>query len=66
VQNAELAIYNSKGQKIKTFNQTDFSKESSIVWNGKNDLNEAVSSGIYFCRLKAGSKKEITKIMLMK
>jgi hypothetical protein len=50
----ELIIYNLKGQKIKTFSNLQIiqSPNQQIVWNGTNDYNKPVSSGIYFLQIK--------------
>jgi hypothetical protein len=67
----ELEIYNLKGQNIKNLSQNLCHTEPvkvrgtmSVVWDGTNDNNKPVSSGIYFYKLKTG-KTEITKKMLL-
>ena len=51
-ENAELLIYNVKGQLIKTFtNLTVSNNFGSVVWDGSDDRNNYVSSGIYFYKL---------------
>lgn len=64
----ELAIYNIKGQKIKTLAQNDFNKGShSIIWNGDNESGNPVSSGIYYYKLDINGKTEaVKKCLLMK
>jgi len=52
ISDAELEIYNLKGQKVDTINLS--MKEASYTWNGKNN-----SSGVYFFRIK--SDQYITK-----
>jgi len=59
---AELAVYNIKGQKIRTWSSVS-SKE--IIWDGLDDRQSSVSSGIYFVRLNTGSKSLVTKILKM-
>jgi hypothetical protein len=61
-ENAEIVIYNLKGQKIRQY--SIFNSQSSIIWNGTNENNQPVSSGIYFYKLKSGDI-EISKKMLM-
>ncbi len=68
-QNAEIQIeiYNMKGQKVKTFliNPSTHQPIHSVVWNGDNDNNNPVSSGIYFYKLKSGNKTMATKKCLL-
>jgi len=53
-ENTELAIYNLKGQKVKQYSISN--DQSSIIWNGTDDNNQPVSSGIYFYQLKINNK----------
>ncbi len=57
-ESTELVIYNIKGQQIKTFNVTlsGVEGQSSITWNGNDNNNQAVSSGIYFYQLIVDGK----------
>lgn len=65
----ELVIYNLKGQKVKTFSFPSGSlgtSEGSVVWNGTDDNNKPVSSGVYFYRLRAGSFVQTRRMLLLK
>ncbi|RLC48410.1 MAG: hypothetical protein DRI23_10430 [Candidatus Cloacimonadota bacterium] len=69
----ELIIYNLKGQKIKTFSPSlchpelvEGRGEASVIWNGTNENNQPVSSGIYFYKLKAGGYEQTRRMLLMK
>jgi len=42
------------------------SKGKAAYWDGKNDAGEAVSSGVYFYQLRAGSETFVRKAMLLK
>lgn len=47
-----LKIFNMMGQTIKTLvNQKQTAGFYSVLWNGKTDLNQHVSSGLYFYQL---------------
>jgi len=44
-------------------NDIQFSGQKSIIWDGKDNLGNIVSSGVYIYQIKAGNKI-ITKKML--
>ena len=66
-ENAEIIIYNIKGQKVKTFPNLQINKSSNqqIIWNGTDDNDQNVSSGIYFYKLKVDDKTIATKKCLL-
>ncbi len=65
--NAELAVYNVRGQKIKTlFDGRAQKGNNSVTWNGTDESGKNVSSGVYFYRLNADSKVMTQKMVLMK
>ena len=66
-ESAEIIIYNLKGQKVKTFLINSFihTPINSISWNGKDDNNQPVGSGIYFYQLKVNGKFISTKKMIL-
>jgi len=61
---AEITIYNLKGQKVKQFS-IDVGR-SSIEWNGKDENNKPVSSGIYFYKMNSGKYSSTKKMILMR
>ena len=62
---ASLVIYNLKGQVVKKFSSFGHGQHK-VVWNGKNDDNRLVSSGIYLYRLKGKTSNIMKKVTLMK
>ena len=62
-----LDIYNIKGQKVRTLikNET-LSGNQNIVWNGKDNNGNELSSGIYFSRIKTKSSSAVGKMILIK
>ena len=64
-QKTKLEIFNILGQKIKSFPITK--KGTQIVqWNGKNNNEIKVSSGVYFINLRSERSNDTQKILLMK
>jgi len=66
--NTKLLIYNSKGQIVKTFGNSQLTAgQHTVIWNGKDDNGDSVTSGIYFYRLlEAGNSIATKKMMLLK
>ena len=62
-----IEIYNAKGQLVKTLvNEHKATGNYSIVWNGRDNNNQAVSSGVYFYKMLAGKYSSTRKMILMK
>ena len=65
--NTEISIYNYRGQKIKTLiNETLPAGNHSVVWDGTDDYDIKVSSGVYLYKMEAGNYLETKKMILMK
>ncbi len=66
--NAEIIIYNIKGQQIKKFQipQSSIQEHNFVVWNGKDDSGNSVTSGIYFYRLDVGEYHQTRKMILLR
>ncbi|MCD4817179.1 MAG: T9SS type A sorting domain-containing protein [Candidatus Cloacimonetes bacterium] len=65
---ATIEIYNIKGQKIKKLEIRNAKFGiNEIVWNGNDDSNKRVSSGIYLYKLILNGKTEaVSKCLLLK
>ncbi|MFA6976404.1 MAG: T9SS type A sorting domain-containing protein [Mesotoga sp.] len=62
-----LVIYNIRGQKVKELlNESLEGGNHNVVWNGRDDGNRPVASGVYFTRLEQSGVTKISKMMLMK
>jgi len=62
-----LAIYNIKGQKIKTLLEcTTVQGTFDCQWDGKDESGKSVSSGQYIVKLQQKGKETAKKIMLLK
>jgi len=63
----ELAVYNLNGQKIRILlDKTMDPGNHFVLWNGKDDNNRSVSSGIYFYKIMFGTFIQTNKIILLK
>ena len=61
-----IEVYNLKGQKVKTLvnEAKSASGNFEVKWNGTDENNQRVSSGVYFYKMKAG-KYTATRKMIM-
>ena len=59
-----LEVYNLKGQKIRQY--SIFNNQSSIVWDGTDENNQPVSTGIYLYKLIFGEYSKTKKMLLLK
>jgi hypothetical protein len=65
-ESVEITIYNLKSQKVKTLPVILSGIEGSVIWNGTDDSNKPVSSGIYLYKLKSGNTEVSKKMLLLK
>ncbi|HRR51313.1 MAG TPA: FlgD immunoglobulin-like domain containing protein, partial [Candidatus Cloacimonas sp.] len=64
---AKLCVYNIKGQLVKKLvDEVLPSGMHQVVWNGKDNKNRNVASGMYFYRLESGKYTSVQKMLLMK
>jgi hypothetical protein len=62
-----LRIYNVLGQVVTTLvNEQKPAGEYVISWNGKNQHNDDVASGVYFYRIKAGDYESVRRMTLLR
>ncbi len=61
-----LNIYNIAGQKLRTLvNENKPAGYHSVLWNGTDENNQPVPSGVYFYQLTTGSDLSETKRMII-
>jgi N-acetylneuraminic acid mutarotase len=67
-ENTEIIIYNLKGQIVKKFIIHNPSSiiPNQIIWNGKDESNNPVTSGIYFYRIKSTNSMKTKKMTLLR
>ena len=62
-----LVIYNQIGQAVRTLvNEAQGAGSHDVLWNGLDDQNRHVVSGIYFYRLKYGEYSQTRKMILLR
>jgi len=67
VSNVKIQVYNMMGQLIKTLvNETKAPGFYNVLWNGTNESNSKVASGIYFYRLESDNFVANNKMILIK
>jgi flagellar hook assembly protein FlgD len=63
----KLTVYDILGKEITTLiNGREIAGEHVVVWNGRDNDNNEVSSGLYFYELTTGEQTESKKMMLVK
>jgi len=63
----EILIYDVSGRCVKTFvTERAESGNHSIVWNGTDEKERAVASGVYFIRFETEDYRETRKLILLK
>lgn len=69
--NVVINIYNVKGQLVKNLydsfvpsNKTN--RRIDVLWNGKDNSNQEVASGVYYSKMEAGKHTEFKKMLLIK
>jgi hypothetical protein len=64
---ASLVIYDIQGREVRTlFDGTFEAGAHSVIWDGLNDDNRPVSSGVYFYSLKSGDNIAKNRMTLLR
>jgi hypothetical protein len=62
-----ISIFNINGHEVKTLLEQEQSPgEYSIVWDGKDNRDKCLPSGLYYYQIKAGEFKKTLKLSLIK
>jgi hypothetical protein len=67
-----IRIFNVSGRLVRTLNlgRKDvglyMSKDRAAYWDGRNDVGEYVSSGVYFYELAAGNFRSVKKMIILR
>ncbi|MBD3179033.1 MAG: T9SS type A sorting domain-containing protein [Candidatus Latescibacteria bacterium] len=63
----DLKIYDTAGRVVKVLKTgTQAPGTYEVVWNGRNRSGEAVTSGVYFCRMRVNKFAQTRKIIYLR
>ena len=63
----KLEIFDAKGRRVKTIvNETKSAGDYRALWNGTNESNKKLSSGVYFYKMTSGKFTSTKKVILVK
>lgn len=63
----DISIYNIGGQLIRDLKRgNENSGKHSLIWNGRDNENKTVASGVYYIRMNTSDGNSILKMTLMK
>ncbi|HEX9640265.1 MAG TPA: T9SS type A sorting domain-containing protein, partial [Candidatus Krumholzibacteria bacterium] len=62
-----LSIFDARGRQVRTLVDEVLPPGSyDEFWNGEDDARRAVASGVYFYELRAGTARELRKMLLLR
>ncbi len=64
--NFKVDVYDIKGSLVRTLKGDKDAGVHDLKWDGRNEYNQKVGSGVYFYRVTAGDKVESKKMILLK
>jgi hypothetical protein len=68
----QIAIYDLDGHRVRAlelgYREAGYymSRSEAAYWDGRNELGERVSSGVYFYELRAGAYRETRRLLVLK
>ena len=63
----EVSILNILGETVRVLAISEYSPGlNTLVWNGKNDYGQDLSTGLYFCTINTEKFKDSIKLLLVK
>lgn len=63
----KVSIYDAKGKLVKTLlNKHQTAGFKTLAWNSLDRNGNAVSAGLYFCRLTTNESQQSMKMVLLK
>ena len=62
----ELNIYDASGRLVKSFRTTPYALRNTLSWDGRDDQNRMLGSGVYFVKLQIGGDSTTEKLLLVR
>jgi flagellar hook assembly protein FlgD len=63
----KITIFNILGQKVRSYHLTQQSAGTyNLNWDGRNENNQTVASGMYIYRMKASEFTMVRKMLLIR
>ncbi|UCG93336.1 MAG: T9SS type A sorting domain-containing protein [candidate division WOR-3 bacterium] len=62
----ELKIYDAAGRLLKQFNHSTIQPFNQVTWDGTDDSNRKLPSGVYFLKYSTGEFTDIRKLLLVR
>ncbi|UCG93261.1 MAG: T9SS type A sorting domain-containing protein, partial [candidate division WOR-3 bacterium] len=66
IQDMTLGIYDAAGRLVKSFRITPYALRNTLSWDGRDDQNRMLSSGVYFVKLQADNYVATEKLLLVR
>lgn len=64
---ASVAVYDARGARVRELQSAfTLAGEHAVEWDGRDDDGRAVASGVYLCRVRAGGREAIGKLVLVR
>lgn len=62
-----VSIYNMAGKLVRRLADADMPQgQRTLAWDGRGELGESLSSGVYFCRIETPGESDQKKLVLLK
>ena len=64
---ATLAVYAVDGHRVRLLGDGPFTAgDHRLTWDGRDDAGRVLGSGVYFCRLLAGGRSDVQRVVLVR
>jgi flagellar hook assembly protein FlgD len=61
-----LSVYDARGRLVRTLLAGERTLREEVAWDGRDDDNRTVASGVLLCRAADGQRRSAVKLALLK